>query len=94
MVYQFMCMYRKSGIYTSAQLNVNEERTRGYFSNLYPQLILFIRTNNISAMESLVKKFFLEMTENEVWPETVIQSARNMVSCVSVVRRAANDGRK
>ena len=88
MVYQFMCMYRKSGIYTSAQLNVNEERTRGYFSNLYPQLILFIRTNNISAMESLVKKFFLEMTENEVWPETVIQSARNMVSCAYDVFRS------
>lgn len=98
MVQKFMCMYRKSGICTSAQVNVNEERTSGFFSNLYPQFILFIRTNNVSAMESLVKEFFSEMVENEVWPETVLQSARNMVSCAHDVlqslggQRTADEG--
>ena len=80
-VQKFMCMYRKSGICTNAQLNVNEERTGGFFSSLYPQFVLFIRTNNVPAMEALVKEFFLKMAENEVWPEIVLQSARDMVSC-------------
>lgn len=81
MVQKFMCMYHKSGIYTNTQLNVNEEGASGFFSNLYPQFVLFIRTNNIHEMEFLLKEFFLEMAENEVGPETVLQSARNMVSC-------------
>lgn len=80
-VQKFMRMYRKKGVCTSAQLTFTGEKTGQFFSTLYTQLMLFIRTNNREGMETLVNHFFQEMKEKEEHPETVLQSAVNMISC-------------
>lgn len=80
-VQKFMRMYRKKGACTSAQLTFTREKTSQFFGSLYTQLMLFIRTNNREGMEILVNNFFQKMKEREEHPETVLQSASNMISC-------------
>lgn len=92
MVQKFMCMYRKNGVCTSAQLKFNEDRMGSFFGIKQNQLVLYIRTNNLSAMQALINEFFREMKENEVNPEIVLQRVGNILSCTYEIERMFWDG--
>lgn len=76
-----MLMYRKTGIYNSSHINLSYVKLSDFFGDWSSQIILYIRTVNISAMESLVREAFSEMKKNEVRPEIILRRADDMVSC-------------
>lgn len=80
-VQSFMLMYGKTGIYNRSHLNLSYVKLSDFFGDRSSQIILFIRTVNISAMEALVREIFSEMKKNEVQPEIVLRRASAMVSC-------------
>ena len=61
LVQKFMLMYRKTGIYNSSHINLSYVKLSDFFGDWSSQIILYIRTVNISAMESLVREAFSEM---------------------------------
>ncbi len=81
LVQKFMLMYRKTGIYNSSHINLSYVKLSDFFGDWSSQIILYIRTVNISAMESLVREAFSEMKKNEVRPEIILRRADDMVSC-------------
>ncbi len=92
LVQKFMLMYRKKGIYNRSHLNLNDTKLSDFFGNRSSQFILYIRTDNVPAMEALVKEIFSEMKKNEVRPEIVFRRAGDMVSCAFDVLQIKDGG--